>query len=63
MFDINETEDDANNYSDGDDEEEDYDEEEAVRISFDNNSHHKIKVASNMSNAKIVHHTHHSLRK
>lgn len=63
MFDINETEDDPNNYSDGYDEEEDYDEEEAVRISFDNNSHHKIKVASNMSNAKIVHHTHDSLRK
>jgi hypothetical protein len=63
VFDINETEDDPINFSDGDDEEEDYDDEDAVRISFDNNAHHKIKVASKMSNAKIVHHTHHSLRK
>ncbi len=67
MFDHNDAEDDFNNFSDGDDEEEDYDDEESVRISFDNNAHQKIKVASNMSNAKIVQHNNtkggHTLRK
>jgi hypothetical protein len=39
--------------SGGDEDEEDY-EENSIRISFENSAQKKIKVASNMSNAKVV---------